>query len=238
MTDVLRGPDSPAADRRRPAPGHVLRRRDRRAGRAVGDDVRELGRQDRLPARRGARPRARPAPVRRPAGALARSGVPRRRVDGRPGRDRPGRATPDAVVCGPDGLDRWAGAGRRPAGAGLLAAAAGRPLRRPAARRRPRRRHRGLVPAGRVHGVGPAGRRRPRRTRACTQGELWRAAAVGSLLTDGGRLLSEANPASPPGIATFTEPLARGGSLVLVAHAEPGRLDATYAAERATARFP
>ena len=71
-----------------------------------------------------------------------------------------------------------------------------------------------------------------------TQGELWRAAAAGSLLTDGGRLLSEANPASPPGIATFTEPLARGGSLVLVAHAEPERLEATYAAERATARFP
>jgi hypothetical protein len=47
-----------------------------------------------------------------------------------------------------------------------------------------------------------------------------------------------ANPASPPGIATFTEPLARGGSLVLVTHAGPERLDATYVAERATARFP
>ncbi len=73
---------------------------------------------------------------------------------------------------------------------------------------------------------------------AVTQGEMWRAAAVGSLITDGGRLLTEANPASPPGIATFTEPLLRGGSLVLVAHAEPGRLEATSAAERATARFP
>ncbi|GAW52104.1 MULTISPECIES: TIGR03089 family protein [unclassified Nocardioides] len=71
-----------------------------------------------------------------------------------------------------------------------------------------------------------------------TQGELWRTAAAGSLLTDGGRLLSVANPASPPGIATFTEPLARGGSLVLVTHAGPERLDATYVAERATARFP
>ena len=30
----------------------------------------------------------------------------------------------------------------------------------------------------------------------------------------------------------------RGGSLVLVAHADPGRLEATYATERATARFP
>ena len=49
----------PAARRPRPPPGHVLRRRDRRAHRAVGDDVRQLGRQDRLAARRGARPRAR-----------------------------------------------------------------------------------------------------------------------------------------------------------------------------------
>jgi hypothetical protein len=48
----------------------------------------------------------------------------------------------------------------------------------------------------------------------------------------------EANPASPPGLATFTEPLARGGSLVLVAHAGPGRLAAVSAAERVTARFP
>jgi uncharacterized protein (TIGR03089 family) len=71
-----------------------------------------------------------------------------------------------------------------------------------------------------------------------TQEQLWSAAAAGSLLTDGGRLLSEANPASPPGLATFTEPLARSGSLVLVSHAERHHLEATYAAERATARFP
>lgn len=70
------------------------------------------------------------------------------------------------------------------------------------------------------------------------QGELWEAAAAGSLLTDDGRLLSEANPASPPGIASFAEPLARSGSLVLVAHAAPERLETTYVAERATARFP
>jgi uncharacterized protein (TIGR03089 family) len=73
---------------------------------------------------------------------------------------------------------------------------------------------------------------------SATQAQIWEAAAAGSLLTDGGRLLSEANPASPPGIATFTEPLARSGSLVLVAHAGPGRLEAISAAERVTARFP
>ncbi|MDQ4052555.1 MAG: TIGR03089 family protein [Actinomycetota bacterium] len=71
-----------------------------------------------------------------------------------------------------------------------------------------------------------------------TQAQLWAAAAAGSLVTDGGRLLSEANPASPPGIATFTEPLARGGSLILVVQADRERIEATYAAERATARFP
>ena len=67
---------------------------------------------------------------------------------------------------------------------------------------------------------------------------MWSTAAAGSLLTDGGRLLSEANPASPPGVASFTEPLVRGGSLVLVTHAEPVRVEAIAASERVTARFP
>ena len=61
-------------------------------------------------------------------------------------------------------------------------------------------------------------------------------AAAGSSLTDGGRLLSVADPASPPGMATFTEPLRRGGSLVLVRHPDPARLDGVHDAERATAR--
>lgn len=61
-------------------------------------------------------------------------------------------------------------------------------------------------------------------------------AAVGSALTDGGRLLSVADPASPPGMATFTEPLRRGGSLVLVRNPDPDRLDDVFDAERATAR--
>ena len=77
------------------------------------------------------------------------------------------------------------------------------------------------------------------------QDELWRAAAAGSLLTGagftgGGRLLTEVSPASPSGLASFVEPLARSGSLVLVVPADgPGadaRLEATYVAERATAR--
>lgn len=148
---------------------------------------------------------------------------------------------PDAVVCGPDTLDRWAA---RAADLPVLACS--------------------LLPLGvrfseplppDVHDVGvdvwsqpdaftpwdPPGPDDPATAGAygeASQDQTWRTAAAGSLLTDGGRLLSEANPASPPGVATFTEPLVRGGSLVLVVHAEPGRLETTYAAERATARFP
>ena len=147
----------------------------------------------------------------------------------------------DAVVCGPASVDRWAA---RAADVPVLACS--------------------LLPLGvrfaeplpdGVHDVGvevwsqpdaflpldPPGDADPaydlggeRRTQA----ELWSAAAAGDLLADGGRLLSVANPASPPGIATFTEPLARGGSLVLVTRADRERLEATYVAERATARFP
>ena len=69
---------------------------------------------------------------------------------------------------------------------------------------------------------------------SCSHHDL--TAAVGSSLTDGGRLLSVADPASPPGMATFTEPLGRGGSLVLVRNPDPARLDGVYDAERATAR--
>ncbi|QIK75595.1 TIGR03089 family protein [Nocardioides piscis] len=69
-----------------------------------------------------------------------------------------------------------------------------------------------------------------------TQRELMEAAAAGSLLTDGGRLFSATNPASPPGVVTFTEPLARSGSLVLVRHLDPERSPSTYDAERATHR--
>ena len=148
---------------------------------------------------------------------------------------------PDAVVCGPDELPAWAGrAGELP----VLACS--------------------LLPMGvrfaepvppEVHDVGIDIWSQPDSFipwdpaaaddvaydlggEAATHAQLWTAAAVGNLVTDGGRLLSEANPASPPGIATFAEPLTRGGSLVLVVQAERDGIEATYAAERATARFP
>lgn len=69
------------------------------------------------------------------------------------------------------------------------------------------------------------------------QGAMW-AAAAGASLSSGDRLVSEADPASPPGTASFCEPLANGGSLVLVTHADPQRLEAIAIAERATGRFP
>ena len=81
-----------------------------------------------------------------------------------------------------------------------------------------------------------------------TQGELMRAAAAGTLLpssgavlADGGRLLSEVSPASPSGLASFVEPLARSGSTVFVVGADglmAGPVSrTTYAAERATAHL-
>jgi hypothetical protein len=71
--------------------------------------------------------------------------------------------------------------------------------------------------------------------RELTHAALWGEAAVGTTAR-GGRLLSVADPVTE--VATFSEPLAQGGSLVLVARAEREQLEATYAAERATARFP
>lgn len=70
-----------------------------------------------------------------------------------------------------------------------------------------------------------------------THAALWSAAAAGELVPDGGRLLSEANPASPPGLVSFCEPLARGGSLVLVVRAGADRLEAIAASEQVTARL-
>ena len=147
---------------------------------------------------------------------------------------------PDAVVCGPDTLDTWAThAGEIPVLACSL-----RPLGVRFAE---------PVPAG-VLDVGVEIWSQPDgwspwdpptgddlATDDLTQRELWSVpaeltAAAGSSLTDGGRLLSVADPASPPGMATFTEPLRRGGSLVLVRNPDPDRLDDVHDAERATAR--
>ena len=145
---------------------------------------------------------------------------------------------PDAVVCGPDTLGAWAPrAGDVPVFACSL---------RPMGVRftEPLPDH--------VHDVGIEIWGQPdgftawdpptsddAATDSLTQGELLAqrlTAAAGSSLTDGGRLLSATDPASPPGTVTFTEPLARSGSLVLIRHSDPARIDDLVVAERVTAR--
>jgi uncharacterized protein (TIGR03089 family) len=144
--------------------------------------------------------------------------------------------SPDAVVCGPDTLDAWA---PRAGGIPVLACSL-RPLGVRFAEPLPA----GVLDVGVEIWSQPDGwspwdppTDADLATDELTQRQVNElTAAVGSSLTDGGRLLSVADPASPPGMATFTEPLGRGGSLVLVRNPDPARLDGVYDAERATAR--
>lgn len=143
----------------------------------------------------------------------------------------------DVYVCGPDSLAEWADEAER----AVVLATALHPLGQ---------RFTEPIPAG-VHDFGvevwsqpdafvpfdPPGPDDPA-TADQTHQELWAAAAAGDVLTDGGRVLTEENPASPSGLPSFTEPLVRGGSLVLVRHADPDRLETTFASERASVRFP
>lgn len=146
---------------------------------------------------------------------------------------------PDAVVCGPDTLTEWA----ERAGDVAVFACSLHPLAM---------RFSTPVPVG-VHDVGVEVWSQPDAFAPfdppsgedlavdldglrLTQKHLMEAAAAGSVLTDGGRLFSVTNPASPPGIVTVTEPLAQAGSVVLIRNPDPTRLEATYDAERATHR--
>jgi uncharacterized protein (TIGR03089 family) len=143
----------------------------------------------------------------------------------------------DAVVTGPAGVQRWTGeAGRVPVLASALAPLAGA--------------FPDGVPDG-VHDLGVEVWSQPDSYVAFPQpadddpavagtshADLWRSAAAGDHLTGGGRLLSEANPASPSGLASLAEPLACSGSLVLVSHASADRLEQIATAERVTDRYP
>lgn len=147
--------------------------------------------------------------------------------------------SPDAVVCGPGTLTDWA------ATDALVLACALLPLGV---------RFREPLPAG-VHDVGvevwgqpdsfvpwdPPQAEDPATSWGLTQEGLWAAAAGGPSVghsAGGSRLLSEVDPASPPGTTSLTGPLGSGGSVVLVAGAGPERLAAIAAAERVTDRFP
>ncbi|MEI2714780.1 MAG: TIGR03089 family protein [Nocardioides sp.] len=76
-----------------------------------------------------------------------------------------------------------------------------------------------------------------------THEEVWEAATAateleGSGLVRGGRLFTGANPASPSGLATFTAPLALGGSAVWVSGGDVAARRHTYDVERATSSWP
>jgi uncharacterized protein (TIGR03089 family) len=141
----------------------------------------------------------------------------------------------DCYVCGPEAMPRWA----RNAQEAVVLATALHPLGRPFEEPLPEGVHDyGVLVWGEPDSftpVDPPGAG-DLAVGGISQQELWQAAAAGSLLADGGRLLCSANPASPSGLPCFTEPLVRGGSVVLVADPDPGRVEATYAAERATSR--
>ena len=147
---------------------------------------------------------------------------------------------PDAVVCGPASLERWApGAASRPTLACSLL-----PLGVRFADPLPMDVHDvGLEVWGQPDGWSPwdpptgDDPATAWGTEVITQAEMW-AVAAGASLSRGDRLISEADPASPPGTASFCEPLSCGGSLVLVAHATPDRLEAISIAEQVTKRFP
>ena len=134
----------------------------------------------------------------------------------------------DGVVTGPDGVTRWAAeAARLPVVASALLPLAGR--------------FPDGVPDG-VHDLGVevwsqpdafvafpgAGDDTPA-VAGVTQAQLWAAASASGT---GARVLSPANPASPEGLAALTGALAGHGSLVLVVHASPERLDRIATDER------
>lgn len=141
----------------------------------------------------------------------------------------------DCCVTGPDGLQRWSPY----ADAAVVLATALHPLGRPFEEPLPADvLDYGLLVWGEPDAFVPSDPPAPGdlAVDGTTHAELWEAAAAGSALTDGGRLLTEANPASPSGLSSFTEPLVRRGSVVLVAHPDPARIEETFTAERATAR--
>jgi uncharacterized protein (TIGR03089 family) len=140
----------------------------------------------------------------------------------------------DAVVTGPDGLARWAPeADRLPVVASALLPLAGR--------------FPDGLPVG-VHDLGvevwsqpdayvawPGADDDTPAVPGLTQAQLWAAASV-SDGTAGARVLSQANPASPEGLTVLARALAGHGSLVLVVHASPERLDRIAGDERVTGR--
>lgn len=145
-----------------------------------------------------------------------------------------GAHQPAAVVCGPDGLDRWAAR----ADDTVVLACSLLPMAV---------RFADPLPPG-VHDVGIEIWSQPDAFVALDppsgedpavledgvevgQSQWWQRAAAGSA-PGGGRLVLAADPASPPSAAAWSEPLL-SGSVVLVVGADPARISAIAESERA-----
>lgn len=145
----------------------------------------------------------------------------------------------DLVVCGPDGVERYAGR----AGSVPVVALSLRPLGARFADPLPT----GVVDYGAVVLAQPdvfmpldpptpgdeawrdeAGSR--------SQAELLAETQAAPLLEEGGRLLTDVNPCSPEGLATVISPLLRSGGAVWVAHPDESRWERRHDEERATAQ--
>lgn len=142
-------------------------------------------------------------------------------------------SAPDAVVTGPDGLAAWSEAAAslpvvacalRPLGGGFVD-----PVPREV---RDFGREVWSQPDAFVPWDPPTAE--DLATASDTQADLVRRAEQRGVLAEGGRLLSTGNPVTD-GMDSLVEVILRQGSLVLVAHPDPDRLPATFAAERATA---
>jgi uncharacterized protein (TIGR03089 family) len=143
---------------------------------------------------------------------------------------------PDAVVCGPDALDRWAARATELPVVATALLPLGVRFASP--------------PADGVHDLGlevwgqpdsfvpwdpPTGD--DPAVAGVSHRTLWAEATRGTAVPSGARLLSTASPTSAAGLASFTGTVATDGSLVLVRHATAPRLDAIAEAERTTARW-
>jgi uncharacterized protein (TIGR03089 family) len=146
----------------------------------------------------------------------------------------------DLVVCGPDGVDGYAGsAGSRPVVALSL-----RPLGARFSEPLPT----GVTDYGAVvlaqpdvfvaldpPDAGDPAWRSDDRDRS--QADLLADAATTPLVDEGGRLLTDRNPCSPEGVATLLSPLLRAGGVVWVARPDEARWEQRYAEERAGAEL-
>ena len=240
---------APAAARGpRPAAGDVLRRRDRRAHRAVGRDVRQLGVEERQPAARGARRRAGRRGAARPAHPLAGAGVRGRGVVGRRrGHDRRDGRPPGGRVR--PRRPRLAGTARDRRDVQVLACSL-----HPFATRFPQPLPRACWTTG-PPGPGRATCSCPRSpsTRTASPSSGHRSAsgarhAGGPARRGPGSTARRRRPAAhrpAPRRARVTDllaPFAQGGSVVLVRHGDPaswaGRADAGACRRRTPQRRP